>query len=133
MGQGAGRGGFSIDADIRPPAHGGRRAVVSGGNDDQRAVLSRHLAARGFQVSQADGTLDALSIIGTEAPSVALLHSEADGDDGDRAAALAALLYPRTRILVTTGAGASGEGPFPVLRHPVDPAQLDRWLDESPA
>ncbi|MBP2228355.1 CheY-like chemotaxis protein [Azospirillum agricola] len=128
---------FSIDADIRPPGHGGRRAVVSDRDAGQREALSRHLAGRGFRVSQADNGLDALSIIGEEAPSVALLHDD-QGGDGERALALAAMLYPQTRIIVTriVVAGAAGmddapdgEEPFPVLRRPVDLDQLDRCLD----
>ncbi|SMH54918.1 response regulator [Azospirillum agricola] len=119
---------FSIDADIRPPGHGGRRAVVSDRDAGQREALSRHLAGRGFRVSQADNGLDALSIIGEEAPSVALLHDD-QGGDGERAAALAAMLYPQTRIIVTGGAAPAGDGPFPVLCRPVDLDQLDRCLD----
>lgn len=131
---------FSIDADIRSPGYGGRRAVVSDDDADQREALSRHLTKRGFQVSLAMGGLDALSIIGAEAPSVALLHSERDGDDGERTAALAAMLYPQTRIIVTASDGAGipegtrvADGWFPVLCRPVNLEQLDRCLDDLSA
>ncbi|CAO3416002.1 response regulator [Azospirillum doebereinerae] len=121
---------FSIDAKIESPGHGGRRALVSDADADHREALSRHLAGRGFHVSHADGALDALAIMGTEAPNVALLHSEETGDDGDRAVALAAMLYPQTRIIVMAATGTAGDGAFPVLRRPVDLALLDRCLDE---
>ena len=121
---------FSIDAEIGSPGHGGRRAVVSDRDAGHRDALSRHLTGRGFHVSHADGALDALAIIGAEAPSVVLLHSEENSDDGDRTVALAAMLYPRTRIIVMAAAGMPGDGAFPVLHRPVDLAQLDRCLDD---
>lgn len=125
---------FSIDADIQSPGYGGRRAVVSDEDADQREALSRHLTERGFHVSLAMGGLDALSIIGAEAPSVVLLHSERDGDDGERTAALAAMLYPQTRIIITASVDAPEDGRspdelFPILRRPVNLDQLDRCLD----
>lgn len=124
---------FSIDADIQTAGYGGRRAVVSEEDADLRAALTLHLAERGFHVSQAQGSLDALSIIGTEAPSVALLHSERNDRDGERAAALAAMLYPQTRIIFTASVGMPDDGPFPVLQRPVNMDQLDRCLDDLSA
>lgn len=126
---------FSIDADIRPPGFGGRRAVIADDDLDQRAALARHLAERGFTVSEAADGFEALSIIGAESPSVALLRRrlvEDDGGcDGDRAAALACMLYPRTRIILTANdPGLVPENsPFTVLPRPVDLALLDRCLD----
>ncbi|PWC31024.1 response regulator [Azospirillum sp. TSO35-2] len=121
---------FSIDADIRSPGYGGRRAVIADTDPTRREALASHLAGRGFQVSQTADALDALTLIGNEAPVVALLPLEREGDAGDRAAALAAMLYPQTRILMT-GAACQDDGPFPVLPRPLDLAALDRWLDEA--
>ena len=122
---------FSIDADIRMPGYGGRRAVIADADRIQREMLAGHLSGRGFQVSQTDDALEALTIIGAEAPLVALLPLGHEGDDGDRAAALAAMLYPQTRILMT---GLRMPNlPFPVLPRPVDLTALDRWLDEATA
>ena len=122
---------FSIDADIRMPGYGGRRAVVADADRIPRAALAGHLSGRGFQVSQTDDALEALTIIGAEAPVVALLPLEHEGDEGDRAAALAAMLYPQTRILMT--GQRLQNAPFPILPRPVDLRALDRWLDEATA
>lgn len=122
---------FSIDAEIRMPAVGGRRAVVADDDLDQRAELARHLTARGFTVSEVADGFTALSVIGTEAPSVALLRRRLLEDEGDRAAALAALLYPRTRIILTASQPdpAAADNPFTVLVRPVDLDALDLCLD----
>lgn len=122
---------FSIDADIRMPGYGGRRAVVADADRLQREALAGHLSGRGFQVSQTDDAMAALTIIGAEAPVVALLPLEHEGDEGDRAAALAAMLYPQTRILMT--GQRVQNAPFPILPRPVDLTALDRWLDEATA
>ncbi|WP_042442358.1 hypothetical protein [Azospirillum sp. B510] len=122
---------FSIDADIRMPGYGGRRAVVADADRNQREALAGHLAGRGFQVSQTADPLEALTLIGAEAPVVALLPLDHEGDAGDRAAALAAMLYPQTRILMT--GPRMPHLPFPVLPRPVDLGALDRWLDEAAA
>ncbi len=125
---------FSIEADIRMPPPGGRRAVVADDDPDQRAALARHLEGRGYTVSEAADGFEALSLIGTESPCVALLRrppAEEDGDgNGDRAAALACLLYPRTRIILTANAPdpAAEDSPFTVLPRPVDLDLLDRCL-----
>ncbi|ANC92306.1 response regulator [Azospirillum humicireducens] len=122
---------FSIDADIGMPGYGGRRAVVADADRIQREALAGHLSGRGFQVSQTDDALEALTIIGAEAPVVALLPLHHEGDEGDRAAALAAMLYPQTRILMT--GPRLQNAAFPILSRPVDLTALDRWLDEATA
>ncbi|RJF83181.1 response regulator [Azospirillum cavernae] len=125
---------FSIDADIHAPDTGGRRALVADDDPAQRDALTRHLTQRGYRVSQARDGMDALTIIGTEAPRFALLQRAPNDDSGERAAALAAMLYPHTQIIVTANAdapndGALEDGPFPVLRRPINLDQLDRCLD----
>ncbi|WP_377810073.1 hypothetical protein ABNQ38_21300 [Azospirillum sp. A29] len=50
---------FSIDADIRMPGYGGRRAVIADADRVQREALAGHLSSRGFQVSQTDDALEA--------------------------------------------------------------------------
>ena len=127
---------FSIEADIRAPGIGGRRAVIADDDPDQRAALARHLAERGFAVSEVLDGFEALSVIGAEAPCVALMRRRMEEDDGERAAALASMLYPRTHIILTTSdpalaqPGSTAEdSPFTVLARPVDLAQLDRCLD----
>lgn len=120
---------FSIEADIRMPGYGGRRAVVADADRIQREALAGHLSGRGFQVSQTADALEALTLIGAEAPVVALLPLDHEGDEGDRAAALAAMLYPQTRILMT--GPRMPNLPFPILPRPVDLTALDRWLDEA--
>ncbi len=128
---------FSIDADIQTPEPGGRRALVADDDPQQRATLIQHLTARGFRVSTASDGMNALTLIGSEAPSVALLQRHGADGSGERTAALAAMLYPHTRILVTASpdgvggetVGAAEGEPFPVLRRPVNLDQLDRWLE----
>ena len=128
---------FSIDADIRRPEPGGRRAVVADDDPDQRAALAHHLTGRGYTVSEVADGFEALSVMGAEAPCLALLRRPPAGDDGDgdRAAALACLLYPRTRIILTasapqpTAGSAAADSPFIVLPRPVDLELLDRCLD----
>lgn len=125
---------FSIDADIHAPDTGGRRALVADDDPAQRDALTRHLTQRGYRVSQARDGMDALSIIGAEAPQIALLQRAPNDDSGGRAAALATMLYPHTRIIVTANVDAPNDealedGPFPVLRRPINLDQLDRCLD----
>lgn len=122
---------FSIDADIHAPDTGGRRALVADDDPAQREALTRHLTQRGYRVSQARDGMDALTIIGAEAPQIALLQRAPNDDSGGRAAALATMLYPHTRIIVTANADddAPGNEAFPVLRRPVNLDQLDRCLD----
>lgn len=132
---------FSIEVDIRSPGTGGRRAVIADDDPDQRAALARHLAERGFAVSEVLNGFEALSVIGAEAPCVALMRRRMAEDDGERAAALASMLYPRTRIILTTNDPALAQpglaqpgltaenSPFTVLARPVDLALLDRCLD----
>lgn len=125
---------FSIEAQVRLPDGGPRRAVVADGDPDHRAHLARHLAARGFMVSEAGDGYEALSMIGTEAPLVALMPrgGSDDDDDGGRAAALANMLYPHTRIILTVASpdGPDADGPFLVLERPVDLSLLDQCLAE---
>jgi len=123
---------FSIVAQIRSPVSGGWRAVVADDDPDQRAALVRHLAQRGFAVSEAMNGFEALSIIGKEAPSVALLRRRLVEDETDRAVALASMLYPRTRIILTANHPdlLPEHSPFTVLTRPVDLNQLDRCLEE---
>ncbi|KAA0686725.1 response regulator [Azospirillum brasilense] len=123
--------GFSIDANIRLPGQGDRHAVVADDDHAQRNALARHLAERGFTVSTVSGGFEALSLIGAEGPAVALLRRRMPEDEGDRAAALACMLYPHTRIILTAGAPDTqpGNSPVTVLTRPVDLALLDRCLD----
>lgn len=122
---------FSIDARIRSPGSGGRRAVIADDDAGQRAALVRHLAGRGFSVSEVEDGFAALSIIGEEAPAVALLRRRMVADDGDRAAAMASMLYPRTRIILTANHPelVPEDSPFTVLTRPVDLEALDRCLE----
>lgn len=123
---------FSIDARIRAPGTGGRLAVVADDDLEQRAALVRHLADRGYTVAEANDGYEALSIIGREAPLLALLRRRLVEDDADRAAALARMLYPQTRVIITANHPelVPDEAPFTVLTRPVDLRLLDRCLDE---
>ena len=123
--------GFSIDADIRSPGQGGRRAVVADDDPGQRDALAGHLAARGFTVSTVSSGFEALNAIGAEGPAVALLRRRLPEDEGDRAAALACMLYPHTRIILTASQpdAQPDNSPVTVLAHPVDLTALDRCLD----
>ncbi|NYZ12937.1 response regulator [Azospirillum sp. RWY-5-1] len=123
---------FDIEAQVRVPDGGPRRAVVADGDHGQRARIAGHLAACGFLVSEATDGYEALSMIGSEAPLVALIPRGDADDDGVRAAALANMLYPHTRIILTVSApdGVDDDGPFLVLKRPVDLSMLDRCLSE---
>lgn len=126
---------FEIEATIRVPEGGGRRAVVADDDPGRRAVLCDHLSRRGYAVFQALDGYEALSLIGAEAPALAVMQCHPVDGAADRAAALACLLYPRTRIILTAeeavdcGSGPDGESPFTVLARPLDLALLDRCLD----
>lgn len=126
---------FSIDVPIAPRGFGGRRAVVADQDAEQRATLSRHLNDRGFQVSEAASPLDVLSIIGSQAPSVAFLSrgtANLEQEECERTVALASMLYPRTRIVLTADSPLllQEDGCFTVLTRPVRLDQLDRCLEE---
>lgn len=122
---------FDIEARVRLPDSGGWRAVVADDDPSQRAALIAHLSNRGFSVCTAADGYDAIALIGAESPSLVLLHTEGEDGTGDRAAALASMLYPHTRIILTAAraAAAADDGPFPVLPRPVDLSLLDRCLD----
>lgn len=126
---------FDIEAQVRLPDGGPRRAVIADDDLDHRRRLARHLAVRGFIVSEATDGYEALSMIGSEAPQVALIPRGDADDDGGRAAALANMLYPQTRIILTvaTSDGLDPDSPFLILRRPVDLALLDRCLGEIAA
>ena len=124
---------FSIEARIGM-ASPARLAVVADTDAEQRAAVTRQLEDLGFTVAQAADGYEALSIIGERGPGLALLRRHADSDDGDRAAALARMLYPRTRIIMTTGAADAalpGDDAFTVLNLPADARGLDRCLLEA--
>lgn len=118
---------FSIDVRIGLPWETLPRAVVADGDADQRRRLAHCLGERGFTVVQAPDGVTALAMMGERETVLALLRRR---DDGERAAALATMLYPRTRVLLTsrTPQPDGAEGAFPVLALPPDPDQLDRWL-----
>lgn len=124
---------LSIEAQIRT-ASPARLAVVADDDVEQRAAITRQLEARGFTVAQAVDGYEALSIIGAREPGIALLRRHAGSDDGERAAALVRMLYPRTRIIMTAGvadAAPSGGDAFTVLTLPTDACGLDRCLLEA--
>lgn len=125
---------FSIDADIRAPSPGGRHAVIADRDLEERAMLARHLQHRGFRVSEVRSGLDALTLIGNEAPSVAILSCHApdeQDDDCERAVALVSMLYPRTRLILAANDPRlmPADAPFLILSRPVNLAQIDRCLD----
>lgn len=122
---------LDFEARIRADESGARHALVMDGEDAHRASVVALLSQRGFAVTEAADAHTALTVIGEAAPALALLQS---GEAGDRAAALATMLYPHTRIILTvastdavTGAG-DADSPLPVLTRPVDPGALDRCL-----
>lgn len=123
---------FSIEAQIRM-AVPVRLAVVADDDVEQRAAVTRQLEDLGFTVAQANDGYEALSIIGAREPGIVLLRRRAASDDGDRTAALARMLYPRTRIIMTssTADAAPGDDAFTVLILPADAGGLDRCLDAA--
>ena len=124
---------LSIEAQIRMAAPA-RLAVVADDDLEQRAAVTLQLEALGFTVAQADDGYEALSIIGQRDPRVVLLRRRADSDDGERAAALARMLYPHTRVIMTAGpadAAQPGDDAFTVLTLPADARGLDRCLLEA--
>ena len=123
---------FSIEAQIRMAAPA-RLVVVADDDLEQRAAVTRQLEDLGFTVAHAKDGYEALSIIGEREPGLALLRRRAVSDDGDRTAALARMLYPRTRIIMTssTADAMPGDDAFTVLTLPADACGLDRCLDEA--
>ncbi|WP_431861805.1 response regulator [Azospirillum sp.] len=123
---------FSIDVQVGKSSPA-RLAVVADTDLEQRTAVSRQLEALGFTVAQASDGYEALSIIGEREPGIALLRSHAESDDGERIAALARMLYPRTRIIMTTGPAdaRTGDDAFTVLTLPADARGLDRCLLEA--
>eukprot|EP01012_Entosiphon_sulcatum_P018645 TRINITY_DN23404_c0_g1_i1.p2 TRINITY_DN23404_c0_g1~~TRINITY_DN23404_c0_g1_i1.p2 ORF type:complete len:132 (+),score=14.38 TRINITY_DN23404_c0_g1_i1:237-632(+) len=126
---------FSIDADIRTPGPGGRHAVIADRDAQMRALLSHHLQCRGFRVSEAHTGLDALTLIGNQAPSLAILSCDTpDGQEDEecqRTVALVSMLYPRTRLILAADHPLSmpEDSPFLILSRPVNLDQIDRCLD----
>lgn len=125
---------FSIEARIHTRLSGGRHAVIADDDEQERSLLIGHLKQRGFHVSEARDGLEALSLIGTEAPSVAFLRrpvTPTGVEECERAVALASMLYPRTRIVLTASdpLPVAEEGPVLILARPVNLDQLDRCLD----
>ncbi len=135
---------FDIAAIIRLPDGRCRQAVVADGDRGDRTELVDLLRRRGFDVIEVADGLEALDRIGNLAPQVALMRRDMPACDGERAALLARLLYPATRIILTTSRPPAytpaytpdddpGAGIFPVLRHPFDPDQLDHCLGDLTA
>lgn len=123
---------FDIEARIAVPESGGHNAVVADVDPAARAVLVDHLQLRGFAVWEADSGIAALALIGHHAPAIALLGQRMS--DGERAVALSAMLYPFTRVIITTTDRPlallclEDDSPFIRLGYPVDLAALDRCL-----
>lgn len=127
---------FTIDLppNTPPPRH----AVVADADPAQRMALAGLLRRRGFTVAVAADAMAALTLMGEQDTALALMAR----DGADQAAALAVVLYPRTRILLTVPVAAmggttpdaspGGDAPFPLLPLEPDPdalaARLDRWL-----
>lgn len=120
---------FTIDlpSNTPPPRH----AVVADADPAQRMALAGLLRRRGFTVAVAADAMTALTLMGEQDTALALMAR----DGAEQAAALAVVLYPRTRILLTVPVAAAlpgGDAPFPLL--PLDPDpdaladRLDRWL-----
>ena len=122
----------SIEAQIRRTVPA-RLAVVADDDLEQRAAVTRQLEDLGFTVAHAKDGYEALSIIGEREPNLALLRRRAESDDGDRAAALARMLYPRTRIIMTASSADAmvEDDAFTVLTLPADAHGLDRCLEAA--
>lgn len=129
--------GFRIDIPSGTLAP--RHAVVAEADPVLRAALAGALRRRGFTVAAADGAMAALTLMGETDTGLALLCRR-DGtapDSGERAAALAVALYPRTRILLTAvpaddaaaDAAPAGGDPFLTLSLTADAARLAVRLD----
>lgn len=115
------------------PTRRGRRALIVDRDSSHCAHLLTHLSNRGFTVLIAHGWFEALSLMGTDAPELAIFQR--DGVDGecDRAVALAKMLHPETRIIQTWEDAPKGEPSrepdvTPILARPVDTALFDCCL-----
>ncbi|MGQ9364763.1 response regulator [Azospirillum sp. ST 5-10] len=123
---------FSIDLPVGGAESGALRAVVADDDPAQRALLVRHLTERGYAVAEAADGDRALALIGEQEPALALLCRSMAPYDGDRVAAVARIVCPHTRIILTGGrAEPACDGALPVLPRPVDLEQLDRCLAEA--
>src|SRR5689334_14049022 len=94
---------FDIDMTTHLPEGTAPRAVVADDDDRLRAEWVRLLEARGYEVAEATDGYEALAQIGRIDAALAILRLRMDVYDGERAAMVAHILYPRTRILLTSG------------------------------
>ena len=124
---------FDIDVAIRLP----NGFLPRGGCRRRQPVpeLARMLKARGYEVTEAADGYEALAQIGRLHADLAVMRLRMDVYDGERAAMVARILYPHTRIILTSGlteqsaeAGSVTCEAFPLLHRPIDPALLDRCL-----
>src|SRR3954451_21113683 len=126
---------FDIGTMIHLPTGILRRAVVADDDSRFRMELAGMLKARGYEVAEAADGYEALTQIGRLHAALAVMRLRMDVYDGERAAMVAHILYPRMRIILTSGlTEQSAEScsitcdAFPLLHRPIDPALLDRCL-----
>lgn len=109
-----------------------RRALVADNDPGRRAYLVSALERRGFAVLATDQISEVLPMIRQHSPDVALIRHEEPDDEAERAAGLACMAHPMTRIILTADRGAMtgdmDDGAVPVLLAPIDPQALDRCL-----
>jgi CheY-like chemotaxis protein len=129
---------FDIGVTIRLPEGAAPRAVVADDDCRLRAEWVSLLEARGYEVVEAADGYEALAQIGRLNAALAILRLRMDAYDGERAAMVAHILYPRTRIILTSGvtelsaeASSIGSDAFPVLHRPINPTLLDRCLSRE--
>ena len=126
---------FDIEMAIQLPTGFLPRAVVADDDSRFRLELTWMLKARGYEVTEAADGYEALTQIGRLQAALAVMRLRMDVYDGERAAMVAHILYPRMRIILTSGlTEQSAEAcsvtcdAFPLLHRPIDPALLDRCL-----
>lgn len=124
---------FSIETAIQAPAIGGTEAILVEDDEATRHALSRHLNERGFSVRVASDGFAALADIADRIPVVTIIRHGLGGPDTfDRMLALAVMLYPRSRIILTSSrADQISDCPYPVLSLPLDTNRFDRMLEET--
>ena len=122
--------GFSIAVNIETPVGSGTEAILVEGDEGTRRPLTARLLSHGFAVRSVGSGLAALTEMADRLPALTIIrHGTGGAEEFDRVLALAVMLYPRSRIILsTTQPDEITDCPYPLLKLPTDAAAFDQLL-----